>query len=107
MSEDLQEGHVTGKGRPQTHVLRGGTVHNADPSRTGGRKTPWRGRLARRFSGRVFEGPSVIFSLLGLNVRREARLQKCLNRKKPGVVKENGSSFPTSPHGKVLSSYES
>lgn len=65
------------------------------------------GRLARSFSGRVFEGPSVIFSLLGLNVRREAQLQKCLNRKKPGVVKENCFSFPTSLHGKILSNYES
>lgn len=63
MSEDLQEGHITGKGRPQTHVLRGGTVRNADPSRTGGEENTMEGRAGQEVFRRVSEGPSVIFSL--------------------------------------------
>lgn len=96
------------KGEATDPVLSGvGLSTTLTPAGLGRGKHHGARRLARRFSGRVFEGPSVIFSLLGLNVRRKAQLKKYLNRKKPGVVKENCFSFPTSLHGKILSNYES
>lgn len=49
VSEDLQEGHVTGKGRQQTPGYRGRTVRNADADagRTGERATPQSGKAGQ------------------------------------------------------------